>query len=141
MITAREIMIPNPVTISHRATVYEGVKLMERHNIASLIVVEDDGRVLGVVTAKDIVLRVVAKGLDLNSVKMGDIVSRPVTVVEADTPLKTVVNMMIGTGHGHIPVVDESGRPIGIVTVDDVLKFLPELLEHEELVKARHVAV
>ncbi len=127
-------MVPNPVTINEHATVYEGVKLMEKHGIASLIVVNDDGRVLGVVTAKDIVLRVIARGLDPYTVKMRDIVSKPVTVVEPDEPLKSVINRMIGTGHGHIPVVDEGGRPIGIVTVDDVLKIVPELLERLEII-------
>ncbi len=135
MLKARDLMIPNPVQIKHDATVYEAAKLMESKNIASLIVVDDDGRVLGIVTAKDIVLRVVAKGLDPREVRMRDIVSSPVTVVEPDAPLKTVVNMMIGTGHGHIPVVDSSGRAIGIVTVDDVLKIVPELLELKEIAR------
>ncbi len=135
MLSARDLMIPNPVQVKHDATVYEAAKLMESRNIASLIVVDDDGRVLGIVTAKDIVLRVIAKGLDPRMVRMRDIVSAPVTVVEPDTPLKTVVNMMIGTGHGHIPVVDSSGRAIGIVTVDDVLKIVPELLELKDIVR------
>ncbi len=134
MLRARDIMVPNPVTISCSATVYEGIKLMANKNIASLIVVDDSGRVLGIVTAKDIVIKVLAKNLDPRAVTMSDIISTPVTIVEPETPLKTIVNMMVGTGHGHIPVVDKSGKPIGIVTVDDVLKLLPELLESIEIV-------
>ncbi len=135
LLTAQDIMVPNPITINYRASVYEGIKLMEKHNIASLIVVDDTGRVLGILTAKDIVLRVIAKGLDMHTTRVGDIVSRPVSVVEPTAPLKSVVNLMIGTGHGHIPVIDENGKPIGIVTVDDVLKMVPELLEYAELAK------
>jgi len=135
MLTARDIMIPNPIQVRYDLSVYEGAKIMEQYNIASLIVVDAEGRVLGMITAKDIVLRVVAKGLDPKEVKLVDILSKPVTVVDPETPLKSVVNMMIGTGHGHIPVVDKSGRAMGIVTVDDVLKILPELLEHEEIMR------
>ena len=135
MLTARDLMVVNPVQIKYDATVYEAAKLMESKNIASLIVVDEEGRVLGIVTAKDIVVRVIAKGLDPRNVRIGDIVSSPVTVVEPEAPLKTVVNMMIGTGHGHIPVIDSSGRAIGIVTVDDVLKIVPELLELRDLVR------
>lgn len=126
-------MVPNPITIKGEATVYDGVKLMEKHNIASLIVVDDTGRVLGVVTAKDIVIKVVAKGLDMRNLKMIDIVSRPVSVVEPNTELKDIVMLMIGTGHGHIPVVNKSGIVLGIVTIDDVLRFVPELLEIVEI--------
>ena len=135
MLTARDIMIPNPIQVRYDLSVYEGAKIMEQYNIASLIVVDAEGRVLGMITAKDIVLRVIAKGLDPKEVKLVDILSKPVTVVDPETPLKSVVNMMIGTGHGHIPVVDKSGRAMGIVTVDDVLKILPELLEHEEIMR------
>lgn len=136
MIKASDIMVPNPVQIKASATIREAIKLMEHRNIASLIVVDDtNGSVLGVITAKDIVIKVFAKGLDAARVRVGEIVSSPVTVVEPEAPLKTVVNLMIGTGHGHIPVVDKSGRAVGIVTVDDVLKFVPELLELLELGK------
>ena len=135
MLAASDIMVPNPITIKGDATVYEGIKLMERYDIASLIVVDETERVLGIITAKDVVLKVIAKNLDIRSTKIIDIVSRPVTVVEPDTPLKDIVMLMIGTGHGHIPVVNKSGRVLGIVTIDDVLKFIPELLELAEIKK------
>lgn len=135
MLKASDIMVPNPIQIKGSATVYEGIKLMERYNIASLIVTDDNGIVLGIVTAKDLVIKVIAKNLDIKTVKMLDIVSRPVTVVEPETLLKDVIMLMIGTGHGHIPVVNRTGKAIGIVTIDDVLKFVPELLELAELRK------
>jgi CBS domain-containing protein len=85
------------------------------------------------ITAKDIVIRVLAKGLDPNNVNVTEILSRPVTVVEPDVPLKDVINLMIGTGHGHIPVINKAGKVLGIVTIDDVLKYVPELLEYVEI--------
>lgn len=135
MLRASDIMVPNPIRVRSNVTIYEGLKLMEQYNIASLIVVDDMDRVLGVITAKDVVIKAVAKNLDLKSTKIIDIVSRPVTVVEPETTLKDVITLMIGTGHGHIPVVNKSGRVIGIVTIDDVLKFVPELLELAEIKK------
>lgn len=135
MLKVSDIMVPNPIRIKGSATVYEGIKLMEKHNVASLIIVDETDRVIGVITAKDIIIKVIAKGIDIKSVKIADIVSKPVTVVDANTPLKDVIMLMIGTGHGHIPVVNKSGRVIGIVTIDDVLKFVPELLEIIEIRK------
>jgi CBS domain-containing protein len=135
VLKASDVMVPNPIKVRGDTTVYESIKVMERYNIASLIVVDELDRVLGVVTAKDIVIKAVAKNLDLKLTKIIDIVSRPVTVVEPETSLKDVIMLMIGTGHGHIPVVNKAGRVIGIVTIDDVLKFIPELLELAEIKK------
>ncbi len=135
MLKAFDVMVPNPIRVKADITVFEAIKTMERHNIASLIVVNEDDIVLGVVTAKDLILRVFAKGLDPKNTRIIDIVSRPVTIVEPDTLLKDVINLMIGTGHGHIPVVNKSGKAIGIVTIDDILKFVPELLEIIEMRK------
>ncbi|MEL9939872.1 MAG: CBS domain-containing protein [Ignisphaera sp.] len=133
MLRASDIMVPNPICVKVDATVYDAIKVMERYNIASLIVVDENDVVFGVVTAKDIVIKVFAKGLDPKSTKITQILSRPVTVVEPNTPLKDVINLMIGTGHGHIPVVNNAGRVMGIVTIDDVLKYVPELLEYIEI--------
>ncbi|MCC6045572.1 MAG: CBS domain-containing protein [Ignisphaera sp.] len=135
MLKASDVMVTNPICVTTKVTVYEAVKVMEKHNIASLIVVDENGIVYGVVTAKDIVIRVLAKGLDPKSMKISEILSRPVTVVESDTPLKDVVNLMIGTGHGHVPVVNKAGKVLGIITIDDVLKYVPELLEYVEIRK------
>lgn len=135
MLKASDIMVPNPIRIKGDATIYEGVKLMEKHNIASLIIVDETDRVLGVITAKDVVIKAVAKNLDIKTTKIIEIVSRPVTVIEPEASLKDVIALMIGTGHGHIPVVNKSGRVLGIVTIDDILKFVPELLEIAEIRK------
>jgi CBS domain-containing protein len=135
MLKASDVMVPNPIKVYSEATIYESIKIMERYNIASLIVVDSMDRVLGVVTTKDIVIKAIAKNLDIKATKIIDIVSKPVTVVEPETSLKDVIALMIGTGHGHIPVVNKAGRAIGIVTIDDVLKFIPELLELAEIKK------
>lgn len=135
MLKAFDVMVPNPIQVKASITVFEAIKTMEKYNIASLIVVDEDDVVLGVVTAKDLILRVFAKGLDPRNTRIVEVVSRPVTVVEPDTLLKDVINLMIGTGHGHIPVINKSGKAIGIVTIDDILKFVPELLELVEVKK------
>uniref|UniRef100_A0A7C4FE60 CBS domain-containing protein n=1 Tax=Ignisphaera aggregans TaxID=334771 RepID=A0A7C4FE60_9CREN len=133
MLRASDIMVPNPICITTKVTVHEAIKTMEKYNIASLIVVDENGVVFGVITAKDIVIRVLAKGLDPKNVNVTEILSRPVTVVEPDAPLKDVINLMVGTGHGHIPVINKAGKVLGIVTIDDVLKYVPELLEYVEI--------
>lgn len=135
MLRAFDVMVPNPIQVKASITVFDAIKTMEKHNIASLIVTDENEIVLGVVTAKDLIIRVFAKGLDPKATRIMDIVSRPVTVVEPDTLLKDVINLMIGTGHGHIPVINRSGKAVGIVTIDDILRFVPELLEIAEMRK------
>ena len=136
MMTVDAIMIRNPVKVKVTSSIREAIKIMEQHGVASLIVVDENDRVWGVVTAKDILLRAVAKGLDLDKTSITSIMSYPVTVIERHRDIKEVVKLMIGTGHGHIPVVDDSGKVVGIVTVDDVLKIALDFIEMAEYRRA-----
>jgi len=126
-------MVPNPITIEPEATIVEAARLMAARDVSSLVVVDHERRVIGIITARDIVDKVVARGLDPQSVRVSDIMAKPVTIVEPNTPIRDVVILMSSTGHRHIPVVGEGGILLGIVSEYDVLKLVPDLLEAVEV--------
>lgn len=102
------------------------VSMRERH-VGSVIVVDDrDGVTIpvGVVTDRDIVVGVVAAGLDPAAVTAGELVQRPVTTVPADADYVETVRLMAVAGVRRLPVVDAAGGLVGIVAVDDVLRAL-----------------
>ncbi len=128
---ARDAMTRDVVTARPGETVVEAARKMERHRVGSVVVVseEDDRRVIGILTESDIVRRVVARGLDPNSVRVGDVMTPAPVTVREDTPLTYVADLMRSRDIGHIPVVDEAGRLVGIIARSDIVRFAPELIE------------
>lgn len=110
-------------------TVQAAAMLMRRHHVGDLVVVDNDGGnniPLGILTDRDIVLAVVAPGLDPGSLLAGDIMSDDLlTASEADDVYETIEHMRL-RGIRRVPVVDANGKLSGIVSADDLLEFLAE---------------
>lgn len=116
------------VTVGYRqTTLVAAAQLMREDHVGSVVVVEeDDGsrRVCGLVTDRDIVMSVVATGLQPEPLCLEDIMSEQlVTVAESDA-MPDVMRAMRDHGVRRLPVVDAHDELLGIVTMDDVLKIL-----------------
>jgi len=128
----------NVVCATRDATVVEAANLMRHQHVGDLIVVDQvHGQKIpiGVVTDRDIVVEVVAPGLDPKGIKLGDLlVGRLVTVAE-DRSRADAVRLMAASGVRRMPVVDADGRLVGIITLDDLLPhFAAQLMELADLV-------
>ena len=110
-------------------TVQGAALLMRRHHVGDIVVVDDpDGEraPLGIVTDRDIVVSVIAPGLDPASLQVGDIMTDDLlTARETDDVYETIERMRL-RGIRRVPVVAGDGRLAGIVSVDDLLEFLAE---------------
>lgn len=99
---------------------------MLRYNVGSLLIVETDGRgnkPVGIVTDRDIVLKVVSSELNIHEVTLKEIMSaKLLTAKETDDVYATLVKMR-GKVVRRVPVVDEEGYLKGILTIDDILEF------------------
>jgi CBS domain-containing protein len=110
----------------------EAAKLMREHHVGSLIVVkEDDGKraPLGIVTDRDIVVEVVAAGLDFRTLTVGEIMTDELIVAREQDDMLDVLGVMRKRGIRRIPVVTPSGALAGIATIDDILGVLSEELD------------
>ena len=117
----------NVVTCSSNTTVLEAAQLMRRNHVGTLIVIEEINGMMvpqGIVTDRDIVVVVLAEGLDPKSIKVIDIMKvELMTAVETEDVFETVERMRF-KGVRRIPIVDKMGGLVGIVSVDDIWKFL-----------------
>ena len=121
MATARNIMNPNVETIHAGATVAEALERMNDRAISSLMVDRINPRdTYGIVTMGDIVCRVVAKGLALNTVMVKEIMTKPVVVVLPDISVKHVARLFANLDISRAPVVDNN-QLAGIITLHDIL--------------------
>jgi CBS domain-containing protein len=116
--TVRESMTTNPRSIDATASVVEAAQVMRDEHVGSLPVVED-GRLAGMITDRDVAVRIVAEGADPQSVKVGDIASRRVVTAEPDQDLDEARRLMAEHQVRRLPVV-EGDELVGILAQADV---------------------
>ena len=109
----------------------EAAHLMREHHVGSLVIVDERGKgrvPVGIVTDRDIVVAVVAEGVDPRKIALGEVM-RPelVTVGEAES-VSDALRLMRGRGVRRVPVLAADGTLAGIVTVDDLLEIVAEQL-------------
>jgi CBS domain-containing protein len=115
----RDTMTSNPRTIETSTPVAEAARLMSSEDVGSLPIVEGE-RLVGMVTDRDITIRVVAEGKDPQSTTVGDVASRDVVSVDPQQNLDEAVRLMAEHQVRRLPVVEEDGRLVGIVAQADV---------------------
>jgi predicted transcriptional regulator len=125
------------VVISDKSmSVVEAARLMRTHHVGDLVVVDErEGRKLpvGIVTDRDIVVEVVAAGVNPDALKVGDIMGLDVATVRESEGLFEALRYMRNKGVRRMPVVDSAGGLVGLLTLDDLLSLLAE--EMTELAK------
>ena len=117
-------------------SVVDAARLMRTHHVGDLVVVEEQGgrRVpVGILTDRDIVVEVVAAGVNPDALKVGDIMGPGVATVRESEGLFEALRYMRDKGVRRMPVVDGAGGLAGILTLDDLLGLLAE--EMTELAK------
>ena len=129
--TIRDAMVRSVVTVEADYTVKHAVNLMNRFEIGCLVVVEDE-RVVGIMTERDVLVRIVAEDRDPRKTLVSEIMSRPVIVVDPDTPLEEAVKMMVKNRIKKLPVMERFRgveRLVGLVTLTDIARVQPRLIE------------
>jgi CBS domain-containing protein len=115
----RDLMTTNPTTVDPSAKVVDAARAMRQQDVGPVPVVEND-RLAGIVTDRDIVLRVVAEGADPQSTTVGEIMSSDLVTVDPDQPLEEALRLMAQHQVRRLPVCEEDGRLVGIVAQADV---------------------
>lgn len=124
MAEIRELMTSNPTTCEPSSTVVECAKVMAREDVGPIPIVEG-GRLKGIVTDRDLVVRVIAEGRDPGSTTVGEIASGDLVTVEPDTSLDKALKLMSKNQVRRLPVV-EDGRLVGIIAQADVARAADE---------------
>jgi CBS domain-containing protein len=118
MTQIRDVMTSNPTTCEPQASVVDAAKVMAQEDVGSIPIVESN-RLVGVVTDRDIVIRVVAEGRDPQSVTIGDVASRDLVTVSPDDDLDRALQLMAENQVRRLPIV-EGDKLVGIVAQRDV---------------------
>lgn len=101
------------------ASVVEAAHAMNDHRVGALPVVDDDGRLVGMFTERDVLTRIVAQERDPRHTRVGDVMSSPVIACDPQTPKDDLRALMREKRIRHVPVVRD-GRPVGMVSIGDL---------------------
>ena len=113
-----------PVTVPPSTTIGEAVRTMNEHRIGCLLVVRDD-ELMGIVTERDVLTKVVGTAVSLDQ-PVGDIMTADPETLRPEHELVFALNRMSVGGYRHVPLVDDAGKPVGIVSMRNFIDYIVE---------------
>ena len=115
----RDVMTPNPECVSERDSIRDVARIMKEQD-TGVVPVVDGKRIIGLITDRDIVVRGIAEGREMSTVKVNEIMSKSVRSVKEDTPLNEVLDLMSSAEIRRVPVVNGNDELVGIVSLGDI---------------------
>ena len=116
--------------VTVRSTVIDAVKRMGEKRVGAVAVL-DDGKLAGIFTERDVMMRVVLEGLDPKTTTMSDVMTKKVETVQEDMSYGEALRLMVEHHFRHLPVVGSDGKVLGILSVRNVLQHTVEDLSNQ----------
>ena len=121
-----------PLTVDHQASLGDAIQMMRNHGIGCVLVT-DGGRLVGILTERDLLQKVAGQSLDFDQRLVADFMSQAPECNKPDHPLGYALHRMIICDIRYLPLVDKRGRPSGIISSRDIIAYMARRLgtEHE----------
>ena len=116
-----------PICVAETTTAHDAIQAMLARRQAGVLVVDGDGRLSGIFTERDVLTRVAGRDLDARRTALRDVMTRDPEALGPTDRVAYALHCMRVAGYRTIPLVDEDRRPIGVVTVTDVVRWLGDL--------------
>jgi len=133
----KEIMSTKLETIDVTSNAQEAAKKMNDKRISSVLVIDRDNKSeepIGIVTERDLVIRICAAGTSSKDVGIREIMSSPIVTVEPDATVETAADLMLSNKVRHLLVINEQTRkPVGIIAPSDLNKYLRGNIDMDEV--------
>ncbi len=113
-----------PVEVDTHTSLAKAIRQMNSHNIGCVVVTDENDKLVGIFTERDVLMRVAGLVADMAAVTVGDYMTPNPVAVRPDLPIAHALNLMAVHGFRHLPLVDEDNRPVGIISFRDVVHFL-----------------
>lgn len=111
------------VTVTQERSIMDACRLLEENNVGCMVV-EDNGRICGILTDRDIALKVTGKGKDPEQTKVHEIMTADPVCISVDKSLHDLTSLMHSHHVRRVPIVDGFDEVIGIVTLDDLIALI-----------------
>lgn len=132
---------PEPLSFPPDTPVSEAVAKMSEKNYGSVVIVDENNKLLGLVTERDLMKRLINQGKDPKTTKLGDIMTTKIRVAKADDNVIDWLRIMSNERFRRLPVVDESGRLKTILTQGDFVSYTwPDMLDQARDVTRKSIS-
>jgi CBS domain-containing protein len=115
-----EVMTQRPRAVTAQTSVREAARLMDEEDVGSLPVVDEAERLIGIVTDRDVAVRVVGRGLDSDATMVGDVASRDVAALTPDHELDDALRLMAQQQVRRVPIVVRENQLVGMLSQADI---------------------
>jgi CBS domain-containing protein len=116
-----------PIKLTEDATVQEAITQMAEKRRAAVVIVDAAGRLAGIFTERDLLRRVAVPGRDPRHTRLAEVMTSKPEALSPDDLICVAINRLHHAGFRTIPLVDDDGLPLGIMTVNDIVQWLAEL--------------
>ena len=113
-----------PLTVDLQTTLAAAIQLMRNHSIGCVLATAADGALAGILTERDLLQKVAARGLDLDRCAVKDYMTGVPETAKPDHPLGYAIQRMIVSDLRYLPLIDASGKPVGIVSSRDIIDYM-----------------
>jgi CBS domain-containing protein len=116
-----------PICLPETATVDDAIARMLERRQAGVLIVDDAGRLVGIFTERDVLTRVAGAGRDAHRTALHDVMTPNPEALTTGDRIAYAVHSMSVAGFRTVPLIDADRRPVGVVTVSDVIRWLAHL--------------
>lgn len=126
-LTLQSLTVAQPST-----SLREGHTMMVKNHVGCLLVEEND-KLVGILTERDIISRFVGTGANMEEVTVSQYMTANPNTLHMDDPIAFALNRMYDRGYRHVPIMDDKKRPVGFVSMRDIINHIGKSLEKEVL--------
>jgi CBS domain-containing protein len=124
----KDIMSSPVFTIDENETVHKAAQLMDKHGVGCIIVTSKQGKPIGIITERDLVVRILARNNQPSKITTKEIMSSPLITIDPDVTLSEAARRMSRLNIRRLGVIYK-GNIVGLVSSKDILAITPELIE------------
>ncbi len=124
-----DVIIRKVITIDSEASTQDATNKMKQYSTSCLVVLSEN-RIDGILTTRDLITRVVARGLEPGKVRITDIATRPVIMMRPETPLEEAIKIMLQRKIKKIPLISgdkDNARLYGLLSLTDIIEYHSEI--------------
>lgn len=116
----RDVMTPNPATVSDKDSIRDVARIMKDEDTGVVPVCDSGKKIIGLVTDRDIVVRLIADGKDPMNARVNDVMTKSIRKVHENATVDDVLTLMSNSEIRRVPVVNRNDELVGIVSIGDI---------------------